>query len=367
MRVERITYENFRNHPVSAFEPTEGINLIHGPNGSGKTSILEGIHYCALTRGFVSAADSDSLHFSSEYFLLNGTFIDGAGHTAAVKISYSEAREKQITVNNSELTTFSSHVGTIPCITFSPPEIVIVNGAPAERRRFLDNAISQTDRRYLEDLMSYRRVLSQRNAQLQLLAEKRSVDDGMLSIWTDTLARLAASIVRKRMIVTAALFSCFSEIFSRLKLDEIPLITYRSAFLDIGPDPSEEMLYNRYLQKFSDIQRAEILRGQTMAGPHRDDLVFMINGREIKKFASQGQMRTFLICLKLAQQRFFFETLGERPVCLLDDIFSELDSSRIADIFSILETCGQAVITSADKHQYPHMTPFRIESLKLKG
>lgn len=364
MRLERIKYENFRNHRLSLFEPSEGINLIYGRNGSGKTSILDGIHYCALTRGFVSATDGECLSFSSDYFLLDSRFLGESGSGVSVKISYKKEKEKQITVNNSEIKPFSRHIGTVPCITFSPPEIVIVNGAPAERRRFINNAISQTDRRYLDDLLSYKRVLQQRNALLAQLYEKNSRYDGMLSLWTENLSRLAASIVYARVRFISAYIQQFRELYGQLCLNEEPSLVYRCSLGKISEDHSVEELYNRFLQKFEETEKQEIQRAQTMSGPHRDDLLFMINGHEIKKYASQGQLRTFLIALKLSLHQYFYAITGEKPICLLDDIFSELDAERTADIFSILETCGQTVITSTEQKNQKNITAFSVESIK---
>jgi DNA replication and repair protein RecF len=189
LRLQRITYENFRNHRLLSFEPSSGINLLYGPNGSGKTSILEGIHFCALTKGFVSAADHECLTFAQDYFLLNSVFYDENQSDISVKISYTKEKEKQIVVNNSEIKPFSRHIGRVPCITFSPQEIVIVSGAPSERRRFIDNALSQTDRRYLDDLIAYRRVLHQRNALLVQLYQQNMYHNDMLSLWTEQLSR----------------------------------------------------------------------------------------------------------------------------------------------------------------------------------
>ena len=364
MRLQRITYENFRNHRLLSFEPSPGINLLYGPNGSGKTSMLEGIHFCALTKGFVSAADSECLTFSQDYFLLNGVFCDQSESSIVVKITCTKEKEKQIIVNNSEIKPFSRHIGRVPCITFSPQEIVIVNGAPLERRRFIDNALSQTDRRYLDDLLAYRRVLHQRNALLLQLYEQHSPPNDMLSLWTEQLSRLAASIVHARMKFAALFFLHFKKLYSRLSVNEDPSVLYRCSLGNISPDISLEELYLLFIAKFKEIEKQEILRTQTMIGPHRDDLVFLLDRKEIKKYASQGQMRTFLICLKLSQHRFFSEIIGEKPLCLLDDVFSELDSNRTADILSILETCGQTIITSTEIKEQPNINALSIETLK---
>ncbi|MEI7824880.1 MAG: DNA replication and repair protein RecF [Chlorobiaceae bacterium] len=367
MRLRCIQYENFRNHRLLTFEPGDGITLIHGPNGSGKTSILEGVHYCALTRGFVSAMDSEYLRFSADYFSLDGSFFsDSFGEKASpttVRIIYKKEREKQLIVNNSEVKPFSRHIGRIPCITFSPSEIVIVNGAPAERRRFIDNAISQTDRRYLDDLLAYRRVLHQRNALLAQLYAKMPVHSDMLSLWTENISRLAASIVYARMEFISNFSGQFCELYWQLSVAEKPSITYRSTLGKISINTSLEMLYQLFLARYEETEKQEIFRAQTMTGPHRDDLLFMLNEKEIKKYASQGQLRTFLIALKLAQHRFYSTTLGEKPLCLLDDIFSELDALRTADIFSILATCGQTLITSAEKRGPSTVTAISMESL----
>jgi DNA replication and repair protein RecF len=363
-----ITYENFRNHRLLTFEPGDGVTLIHGLNGSGKTSILEGVHYCALTRGFVSAIDSEYLCFSTDYFSLNGSFLRETltqkASPTTVRIIYKKEKEKQLIVNNSEVKPFSRHIGLIPCITFSPSEIVIVNGSPAERRRFIDNAISQTNRRYLDDLLAYRRVLHQRNALLAQLYARIPVHKDMLSLWTENIARLAASIVHTRMQFINAFSGQFRELYGQLSVDEEPSIIYRCSLGKISRDTSPEMLYTFFLARYEETEKQEIFRAQTMTGPHRDDLLFMLNDKEIKKYASQGQLRTFLISLKLAQHRFYYTILGEKPLCLLDDIFSELDASRIADIFRILDSCGQTLITSAEKKGASNVTTISMESLK---
>ncbi len=364
MKLQRAYYQNFRNHSFLTFKPVDGINLVYGRNGSGKTSLLEGIHYCALTRGFVSANDSECLSFLKDFFLLESSFLSDTESLITVKLTYTKEKEKQIIVNNSEIKPFSRHIGSIPCITFSPPEIVIVNGAPGERRRFIDTAISQTNRRYLDDLLAYRRVLNQRNALLLQLHDNQTVHKEMLPLWNETLARLAASIVKTRVQFITSFFERFKEIYGQLSVDEDPLIIYRSSLGKICTHTSVEDLYSLFIRKYEESERIEIFRAQTLAGPHRDDLIFFLNDKEIKKFASQGQLRTFLIALKLAQYRFFYDTLGEKPLCLLDDIFSELDSSRIADIFAILETCGQTIITSTEIKNKSNVTPICIEFLK---
>lgn len=366
MRLEQIKYENFRNHRLSLFEPSEGINLIYGSNGSGKTSILEGIHYCALTKGFVSASDSECLLFTADYFLLEGSFQNPAGCDVEVKISYTKEKEKLITVNNSDIKPFSSHIGKVPCITFSPSEIAIVTGAPGERRRFLDSAICQTDRRYLEDLIAYRRVVQQRNALLIQMAEKNFPQDGMLALWTENLSRLAASIVYARAAFIKQYFSRFRDLYLQLLVDEEPALHYKSSLGTLDADYSVEELYRRFIKKYQETESYEMMRAQTMSGPHRDDLLFFINGKEIRKYASQGQLRTFLIALKLAQHRLFFDTTGEKPICLLDDIFSELDASRRSDIFAILENCGQTIITATEHTERKNVSAFSVESLKTK-
>ena len=349
------------------FEPVDGINLIHGRNGSGKTSLLEGIHFCALTRGFVTTNDSECLAFAKDFFLLDSTFLTDTESLLTVKLSFTKEKEKQITVNNSEIKPFSRHIGTVPCITFSPPEIVIVNGAPVERRRFIDNAISQTNRRYLDDLLAYRRVLSQRNTLLFQLHENKFVHKDMLSLWNHSLAPLAASIVHRRVQFITSFFERFTTIYSQLSTNESPAISYHSSLGKIDSDFSVQELQSLFLRKYEECEKTEIFRAQTLTGPHRDDITFLLDGKEIKKYASQGQLRTFLIAVKLAQHRYYDDILGEKPLFLLDDIFSELDAFRVEDVFSLLETSGQSIITSTENRGKAHVTPFCIESLKGRG
>ena len=159
MKLESIRIANFRNHVLLEFEPGPSITVIHGRNGTGKTSILEAVHYCALTRGFPGSTDRDCLSFETNHFTIRGSFLSDRSLNTDVRIAWSEENEKQVFVNEQEIDSFSRHIGTIPCVTFTPGELAIVSGAPSERRRFIDSAICQYDKKYLDDMMQYRRVL----------------------------------------------------------------------------------------------------------------------------------------------------------------------------------------------------------------
>ncbi|NTV59930.1 MAG: DNA replication and repair protein RecF [Chlorobiaceae bacterium] len=366
MILQSISYENFRNHRILTYEPAEGINLIFGPNGSGKTSILEGIHYCALTRGFVSAGDADCLEWQQEYFLLRGDFRSDEGRPQRVHVSYTREKEKQVSVNKNEVKPFSTHIGRIPCITFTPSEIGIITGPPSERRKFIDSAISQTDRRYLEDLLAYRRVLSQRNTLLMQLNERKAQHDPTLSIWSENLAGIAAAIAIKRRRFIGEFSIRLENMYREMDIRENPGMAYRSSLPGAIDAADEEELRERFMKRYRETEKSDIMREQTMTGPHRDDIAFLFNEKEVKRYASQGQTRTFMICLKLSQHRFYSQMLGEKPICLLDDIFSELDERRTERILEVLGTFGQSIITTTERKETGGMTAVSIDSLKKR-
>ncbi|MCG8344150.1 MAG: DNA replication/repair protein RecF [Chlorobiales bacterium] len=347
MRLQEIKLVNFRKHPELTFAPSDGINLLYGPNGSGKTNILEAVHYCALAKGLNKSLDRECLTFETNYFLLRSRFVDETGVEVFVKVSYEKASDKRIHVNSEELKKYSGLIGRIPCITFSPVEMSIINGSPQERRRFTDNALSQTNKRYLEDLLQYRRVLQQRNA---LLAESadRGTESGSLGVWTEKLSMLAGSIISSRLEFFDRLLVHLEQIYKEIGLGEVPGFIYMPSFGKLLSKTSDEDISRIMMQRLGEIGSREIYRRQTLLGPHRDDIVFRINDVEIKKYASQGQIRTFLIALKLALQRFVREFTGEPPIFLLDDLFSELDRKRVGKVLQLLEGAGQSIITATE-------------------
>lgn len=363
MRLRTIQLENFRNHRSLAFAPESGITVLYGPNGSGKTSVLEAIHYCALTKSLLGSPESECMKFSEEYFLLSGAFESTKGSMLDIRVSFSKDRGKQVTLNQNEVKPFSAHIGTLPCITFSPSEIAIVSGSPGERRRFIDNATSQADRRYLEELLDYRRVLQQRNALLQQLSNSSSSSGDMLDLWTENLADLGAGITLRRIAFLDELMRYFEPLQESLAGGGSHSVGYRSSFGPTEKDLSREELRERFRRRYGESRRQEMMRAQTLYGPHRDDLLFVSNGHEIKKYGSQGQQRAFLISLKLALYRYFGERLPESPICLFDDMFSELDRERIAEIFRILEGCGQTIITTTDGNLRPDVPSLDVTTL----
>jgi DNA replication and repair protein RecF len=360
LRLESIRIANFRNHSLLEFEPGPSITVIHGRNGTGKTSLLEAVHFCALTRGFAGNADRECLLFGRDHFSIKARFVSDRNTTTEVRVFYTAEKEKQVYVNEQEITSFSRHIGTIPCVTFTPPELAIVTGSPSERRKFMDTAICQHDRRYLADLIQYRRVLQQRNALLAGSMDNSSRLDG-LEIWTEQLSALAASIIMSRKDFLRRFSVMFREIHSWFPDGQEPAIEYHSSLGDIDGEYGIEDLSAFFNERYRILRRQEIQRCQTLAGPHRDDLRFYNNGHEIRKFSSQGQQRGYLVAMKLSLHHYLNEVLGERPVTLLDDLFSELDDMVEERITESLASCGQVLITSTQMKTGNGVAPFSME------
>ncbi len=348
MRLQEINLLNFRKHKELKFTPFIGINLLYGANGTGKTNILEAIHYCIFAKGLNKTVDKECLNFSADYFLLNSKFLDDKKIESAVKVSYLKNSEKKIFFNGEELNKFSYLIGRIPCVTFSPMELMIINGAPQERRRFIDTALSQTTKRYLDDLLQFRRVLQQRNTLLTAIQDN-SIDKTSLHVWNEKFAQLAGSIVLLRVDFIKELLEYFKPVYKQLDFGEIPDFFYHSSIGDITQERTKEELENAIIGRLEAIELQEIYRKQTLVGPHRDDIVFKLNGIDIKKYASQGQQRTFLIALKIAMQKMFYDMTGESPLFLLDDLFSELDKVRTEKVLELLQESGQSIITATEE------------------
>ncbi|MBN1929034.1 MAG: DNA replication and repair protein RecF [Chlorobiaceae bacterium] len=363
MRLDSISIANFRNHRLLDFEPGHSVTNIYGRNGSGKTSILEAIHYCALTKGFSGNHDREYLMFGEELFTIRSSFTSDQGIATRVSVAWTPKKEKRILVNEQELQTFSSHIGTIPCVTFTPREMVIINGAPAERRRFMDTAICQYDRKYLSDLLLYRRILQQRNALFSSENDPRFLD-AALDVLTDQLVAVATDIVLARQRFIDRFVAMLGDVYRWIPEGSEPSISYQNSLGQYEKHYEREAIHQVFGERFETLKTQEIQRRQTLAGPHRDDLQFFLDGREIRKYASQGQQRAFLVAMKMTLQNYLYETSGETPITLLDDLFSELDDIVSGIMIETLSMKGQVIITSTAKKGGNGIRYFSIDDYK---
>ncbi|ANT63826.1 DNA replication and repair protein RecF [Prosthecochloris sp. CIB 2401] len=358
MQLQEIRIRSFRSHKDTLLACSGGINLIHGPNGAGKTNILDAMHFCALSRSMQGSQDRECIAFASDHFYLHAGFEADTGFLSSVQVSYATGGEKKIQLNGTELNRFSELVGRIPCVTFFPAELAIVNGAPGERRRFLDTAICQVDRRYLDALQMYRKVVQQRNALLNHGMY------GALEVLTEQMVVSAACIMRSRYRFIASFIPLVQRVYETMGIDEQPGIVYKGSVHIVEAMPDEDRLRALLARRFEEVEPQERLRKQTLAGPHRDDIMFTLNGRDVKKYASQGQMRTLLICLKIALQRYLKEISGETPLFLLDDLFSELDNDRMEAVVSLVGMSGQSVITGTEPLLLDHVNNINIHEIQ---
>lgn len=344
MFIHRLKLTEFRNIKSAELFFDPGKNLIYGPNGSGKTNILEALFYAGAGRSFRTHLDENMVNADSSYFRIEAEGKIGE-HDVMVELGVEPGKQKVIKVNSSPIRKLGQLFEYFRLVEFSPYDLEIINGSPSVRRRYISITISQLDPGHISVLSEYHKTLAQRNALLKSFDGETRLSvsqEASLSVWDDKLAVSAVAIYNIR--------KAYMEKIAELSADYYRKISGSDENLLIEYEPSPRM--NKYdeknlIEKWASRREREIALRQTMYGPHRDDLKFSIRDLEAKTGASQGQIKTAVLSLKLAQFEYLRERLGHTPIILLDEIYSDLDSNRLNFIMAQLPRLGQVFITTS--------------------
>ncbi|MAT39785.1 MAG: hypothetical protein CL946_09300 [Ectothiorhodospiraceae bacterium] len=347
MILRRLSVENIRNHRRTEREfPGSGV-LLWGENGAGKTALLESIAMLCTSKSFVTSTDKHLIANGAEFAKVRGEFLSDGGSVYTVDLTMPTNGRKKLLLNNANISSVDL-VGTFPLVYLAPQFRTITAGGPSERRTFLDTVLSQASHSYLTDLVEYRRALKQRNALLSEQERGRSTLRELTETWTHSLARLGARIARHRLAFVDGFSPVFTSVYSRIAPDaEVPSLSYSSEVLSCyTAEEPQAALMEAYQARFE----SDYVRKTTTLGIHRDDLEMQIDGMDVRASASQGQHKSLLTALKIAEYSYLNEKVDEQPLLLLDDVFSELDELRLQRILSIVSEVGQTFITSANEN-----------------
>ena len=325
MIIEKLTLRNFRNYEETVLTPHEGVNLFFGANGSGKTNLLEAIHYCALGKSHRITGDQSAVRIGESFAVCSVSVRSGGvKRELSVRLVPNEAAKKAILLDQKQIRRFSDMMGCLQCVIFSPEDLGLIREGPSVRRRYLDMMISQVNRGYFIALQQYRAGLEQRNAVLKNMRADPRQNAGLLEVFEQAMAGPAAVIVEERKRVVEMLSSLAAETYRGIsgREEEAFQASYHSAFRE------SENVQEDFIRVMRENREEDLRLGVTSAGPHRDDLNLSLNRKNMKVYASQGQIRTAALSLKLAQMKALRQMSGEPPVLLLDDVMSELDRER---------------------------------------
>ena len=363
MYLRKLKVINFKNIREATLQFSPKINCILGNNGGGKTNLLDAIYYLSMTKSFFNIPENYAVTFGEQSMGLIGDYMlqekserihlairlpDAASACQPGESASQPARnEKQLWHNEKRIAKFSSHIGLLPIVMVSPQDAILVNGSGEERRRFLNFILSQTDPLYLSNIQNYNALLAQRNKLLKLCAGTGARSDATRG-WDELIQTItlqmespAAYVHAKRQELAESLSQYTAQYYKELSGNrEAVTMRYQS---DLNSSTPKEI--------FQRSQQQDLRFGYTTAGPHRDDMLFFIEGFPIKKVGSQGQQKSFLIALKLAQFQIIKQISGKLPILLLDDLFDKLDMTRVEYLLSLVagETFGQIFITDSNK------------------
>ena len=351
MFLKQLSLVNFKNYPEFEGQFSEKINCFVGNNGVGKTNLLDAIHYLSFCKSFFNNSDSQNIKHNEGFFVLQGHF-DASGEVTEVYCGLKRNQKKIFKKNKKEYERLSEHIGLFPLVMISPNDSELINGSSEARRKFLDGIISQYDKFYLENLIAYTHILKQRNALLKHFHENSSFDAETLEIINEQLIASGSPILlirQKFLHEFIPLFNNYYQFMSGSR--EQAALKYENSITDntaVNLDFKSALL--------TSLPRDRAVH-HTTVGPHKDDLDFTLDGFNLRKFASQGQQKSYLLALKLAQFEFIKQQKNTKPLLLLDDVYDKLDEARFTKLLELVsgDDFGQVFIT--DTH------PERIEQL----
>jgi DNA replication and repair protein RecF len=349
MILHTLRLRSFRAHAESEFDLAPSINLLYGPNGAGKTNVLEAVHYLCLTKSFVASRDRYAVRKGAPYFELEGTVENVREAPVTVRLAYVPGEGKKIFVNDVELDRLADIVGTLPVVVFSPEDSALTAGGPSERRRFVNNILSQARPVYMDDLMKYRRARRQRNEVLRSYKKRPEPPPAeLLEPWTEKLVTLGSRIVHRRQQFLQDFAEDLAAAYRRIEtVAERPTIEY-DTIADLAPDAATDDVAEAFRTALDRNAGQERERGTTLVGPQRDELIFRLDDLEVRRYGSQGQHRTFAMALKLAQYFYLRARSDTTPLLLLDDAFGKLDADRTDAFLDFLrsDAVGQSLVTA---------------------
>lgn len=346
MKVKSIRLKNYRNYDNAEIKFAETFNIIYGNNAQGKTNIIEAIFLCASGRSHRTSKDSELLKYGREFFEVRLEY-SRADRDEQIQIIYGNEKRKRICINEIPLKKIGGLMGHLNAVIFSPEDLLVIKQGPAERRRFIDITLSQLKPSYFYDLQQYAKILFQRNNLLKAIPVNRDLTE-TLDVWDHHLVKTGSRIMKARKEFIKRLDVLAADRHERLtNCGENLKLVYDPSFSfgDADDEKEIEVAFRDIIRKN---RERELKKGTTMTGPQRDDIDIILNGESTRVYASQGQQRTSVLSMKLAEIDLMKDETGEYPVLLLDDVLSELDDNRKEYLLESIEGI-QTLITSTEK------------------
>lgn len=330
---------NFKNYEGLEIEFSSNMNALTGFNGVGKTNILDAIYYLSMCKSYLNSIDKQNIRFGAQFFTIQGLW-EIENKRSTVLCSVKNGSKKVFKRNKVDYEKLSDHIGLYPVVFVSPYDGDLIAEGSENRRKWMDGILSQLDRVYLERLIQYQRILEQRNALLKQI-NQRNLSSSELDIWDEQLVQLGLEIYKSRTQFVEDFIPVFQKYYEKIGVSfEVVGMPYKSHFSE--GDVMSQLQINR---------ARDLALQYTTVGTHKDDLVFELNGHPVKKFGSQGQQKSFIIALRLAQYEYTKTLCNKNPILLLDDIFDKLDGSRVEKLIELVSTdfFGQVIITDTDQ------------------
>lgn len=357
MYLHQLKLNNFKNCQSTDLTLSEKINCFVGLNAAGKTNILDSIYYLAFCKSYFTNVDRQNIKHGEDFFSIHGDFYFDNEEFHTISCVQKSLSKKSFRCDKKEYERLADHIGKIPLVMISPYDSDLINGGSDLRRKFIDGVISQFDSSYLDCLLNYNKALQQRNKQLKYFQENRFWDSNLLEMWDQQLIRNAVPVNEKRRLFVDSFVPVFQHYYEIVSgSNERVEIQYNSALNEKDYEVllSESLEHDRYST-------------YTNVGVHKDDLSLLINGHAVKHFASQGQQKSFVVAIKLAQFDFNYKKIGHKPILLLDDIFDKLDDRRVEQLVKLVgnDHFGQVFITDTQLHRVKLLMDNSVVNYKI--
>jgi len=343
MFLKKLSLTNFKNYTEAAVEFSAKINCFIGNNGEGKTNLLDAIHYLSFCKSFFNSIDYQNIRHGTDFFAIHGTYSRNGDTPETISCIQKLNQKKIFKQNTKEYDRLSDHIGLYPLVMISPYDRDLINDGSEVRRRYIDSVMSQFDKVYLNELINYNKVLAQRNALLKYFGETQTFSQESLDIWNQKMVSLGITIFETRRKFIAEFMPVFSHYYELISDGREKVgITYES-----------QLLQGDFYQLLQQAGEKDRYARYSTVGVHKDDLIFEIDGYPVKKYGSQGQQKSFVVAIKLAQFEYTRNLKGYNPLLLFDDIFDKLDDNRVEQLIKLVsaDSFGQVFITDTQRYR----------------